>query len=130
MNSIIKKIRQCNASDFDKTVWLAALNIPAGRVSTYKEIATKIGRQCQRAVGNSLNKNPFAPDVPCHRVVRSNGCVGGFASGQKKKSALLKKESIIISNNRIVDFKKVLFNFSRQKTKDSKRKTEALYQTN
>jgi len=63
-----------------------------------------------RAVGNAMNKNPYAPEVPCHRVIKSNGFVGGFASGPKKKIQMLKKEGIEIKNNKI-DLKKYLYKF-------------------
>lgn len=63
---------------------------------TYKEVAMAIGLpKAYRAVGNALNKNPFAPKVPCHRVIRSDGTIGGFASGTKKKIELLKREKAI-----------------------------------
>ena len=61
-----------------------------------------------RAVGTALNKNPFAPRVPCHRVVNSNGFVGQFAKGINTKIKLLKKEGIKIKNNKIEDFDKIL----------------------
>jgi len=57
-----------------------------------------------------LNKNPYAPKVPCHRVIRSNGEVGGFANGTNKKIAILKKEGIIISKGKI-DLNKYLYEF-------------------
>ncbi|HWA64450.1 MAG TPA: MGMT family protein, partial [Candidatus Paceibacterota bacterium] len=60
------------------------------------QVAAAIGRpRAARAVGNALNKNPFAPEVPCHRVIRSDGSTGGFAFGRKKKIQLLKKEGAI-----------------------------------
>jgi len=62
-----------------------------------------------RPVGNALNKNPFAPKVPCHRVVRSDGSLGGFATGAAKKKALLSKEGVRIEGNKLKDFEKVLF---------------------
>lgn len=67
---------------------------------TYAEVAAAIGRpRAARAVGNALNKNPFSfeagGDVPCHRVIRSDGSTGGFASGPAAKMRLLKKEKAI-----------------------------------
>ncbi len=64
-----------------------------------------------RAVGNALNKNPFAPLVPCHRVVSSDGSLGGFAYGSKAKIVLLKKEGVAVKNNQIVDFEKKIWRF-------------------
>jgi O-6-methylguanine DNA methyltransferase len=69
-------------------------------------LAQAIGHpRAARAVGNVLNKNPFAPEVPCHRVVRSDGRVGGYAWGEICKVKLLKQEGIIIKGDRIRDFK-------------------------
>ncbi|MBS3159704.1 MGMT family protein [Candidatus Woesearchaeota archaeon] len=84
-------------------------NIPKGRVTTYKEIAMAINTKAYRWVGQVLKKNPYAPRIPCHRVVCSNGFIGGFATGTEKKIELLEKEGIIIKNNKIVDFEKKLF---------------------
>lgn len=66
-------------SPFEKKVYAAVKRIPAGEVRTYGWVAERIGRpRAARAVGNALNRNPFAPAVPCHRVVAKNG-LGGFA---------------------------------------------------
>lgn len=64
-----------------------------------------------RAVGQAMNKNPYAPRVPCHRVVSSDGGIGGFAIGVDKKIAILKKEGVLVKNNRIVDFENKLYTF-------------------
>jgi len=85
--------------------------VPKGKVTTYKAIASALNTKAYRAVGTAMNKNPYAPKIPCHRVVCSDGKVGGFASGTKKKIAMLRKEGMQIKNNRIVDFQKVLFTF-------------------
>lgn len=80
--------------------------VPRGKVTTYAELARSVGSpKAARAVGNAMNRNPFAPKVPCHRVVKSNGKVGGFASGTKKKTEMLKAEGIEITNE-VVDLKK------------------------
>jgi methylated-DNA-[protein]-cysteine S-methyltransferase len=79
--------------------------IPRGKVITYREIAIALGNpNASRAVGNACNKNPFAPKVPCHRVVKSNGFLGGYAEGLKNKIFLLEKEGVKIKNNKIVNF--------------------------
>lgn len=84
-----------NLTDFEKKVYLAALKIPHGEVRSYKWIAAKIGRpKAYRAVGNALNKNPYIGTVPCHRVVKSDGSIGGFAKGVGHKRKLLKSELI------------------------------------
>lgn len=92
---------------FSKKVYEICKKIPKGKVSTYKEIAKKLNSKAYRAVGTALNKNPYAPKVPCHRVINSNGKVGGFASGIDNKIKMLKQEGIIIKNNKI-DLEKYL----------------------
>ena len=83
---------------FQKKIYDAVHGIPAGKVSTYAHIAAVAGNpHAMRAVGNALNKNPFA-SIPCHRVVRSDARVGGFARGTRAKTRLLKKEGVIIKN--------------------------------
>ena len=94
--------------NFNQRVWKLCKKIPKGKVSTYKEIAEAMDIKAYRAVGNALNRNPYAPVVPCHRVVNSDGRVGGFARGTAAKVKLLKKEGIEIKNNKI-DLKKYLF---------------------
>lgn len=67
-------------------------NIPEGKTMTYSEVAKKAGSpKAYRAVGNILNKN-YDPLIPCHRVIRSDGSIGGYNRGRKKKEELLKKE--------------------------------------
>ena len=75
--------------------------VPKGRVTTYKALAHALNTKAYRAVGNAMNKNPYAPVVPCHRVINSNGELGGFASGINNKIKLLEKEGIAIENNKI-----------------------------
>ena len=96
---------------FSQKIWRLTKKIPKGRVSTYKILAETAGTKGYRAVGNALNKNPFAPSVPCHRVVDSKGHLHGYAHGLKKKAEILRKEGIKIKNNKIVDFEKVVFRF-------------------
>jgi methylated-DNA-[protein]-cysteine S-methyltransferase len=97
---------------FNKAVLKKIKDIPAGRVTTYGLVARALRRPgAARAVGNALNKNPDAPQVPCHRVVKSDGSQGGYAGGAKIKIVLLKKEGVRIINNKIVDFNLILFKF-------------------
>ncbi|MEW6556886.1 MAG: MGMT family protein [Elusimicrobiota bacterium] len=95
-----RKIQNSDYPAFYKQVWLECLKIKKGHLSTYSEIARRIGKpKSARAVGNALAKNPFAPEVPCHRVIRKNGKLGGYSKGLKQKLRLLtneKKNSIII----------------------------------
>jgi len=100
---------------FAQGVYKLTKLIPKGKVSTYKEVAGSLNNpKAARAVGNALNKNPYAPQVPCHRVIKSNGEVGGFAGGTNKKIAILKKEAIIIDKGKI-DLKKYLYEFKVKK---------------
>jgi methylated-DNA-[protein]-cysteine S-methyltransferase len=85
--------------------------IPQGRVTTYKELARKLKTKGYRAVGQIVGKNPNAPKVPCHRVVRSDGGLGGYAFGLEKKIEILAAEGVKISNGKIVDFEKKLYEF-------------------
>jgi methylated-DNA-[protein]-cysteine S-methyltransferase len=96
---------------FSEKVWHLCSRIPKGKVTTYKIIAEKLGTNAYRAVGNALNKNPHWPEVPCHRVIGSDGSLTGFASGLRKKEQLLKKEGIKIKNGKIACLNKVLFRF-------------------
>lgn len=84
-----------NYTSFEQRVWKACASIPAGQTRTYGWLARKIGKPgAARAVGSALGKNPFAPTIPCHRVVRSDGGLGGYSGqgGIKTKAALLEKE--------------------------------------
>ena len=92
---------------FSERVWEAAKHVPKGRVTTYKEIAHALGCRAYRAVGNALNRNPYAPIVPCHRIVGSDGSLAGFAQGLKKKEMLLKSEGVAIEKGKVKNFKKV-----------------------
>ncbi len=97
---------------FDESVWLLLCRIPKGKITTYKHIAIALGKpNASRAVGNACNRNPNAPHVPCHRVVRSDGSIGGYAKGVKRKVALLKAEGVRIKNNKALLFSKQLFEF-------------------
>jgi O-6-methylguanine DNA methyltransferase len=101
---------------FDERVWKLMERIPKGKVTTYGQIAKKLNTKAYRAVGNACRKNPYAPRVPCHRVVRSDGTIGGFGgkiSGKNvgEKTQLLREEEVEVRNGRVVDFEKVLFRF-------------------
>lgn len=101
---------------FEEEVWNLMKRIPKGKVTTYALIATKLNSRAYRAVGNACRRNPYAPIVPCHRVVRSDGSIGGFGgrtAGKtiEKKIRLLKNENVEVKNGRIMNFEKVLFKF-------------------
>ena len=90
--------------------------IPKGKVTTYALIAKKLHTKAYQAVGNACRENPYAPRVPCHRVVKSDGTIGGFAGKTKGKTVrnkieLLRREKVRVKDGKIVDFEKVLFKF-------------------
>ncbi len=94
--------------DFTAKVFSACKRIPKGKVATYSWIARAIGKpKSARAVGNALNKNR-SKSVPCHRVIRSDGTVGGFADGTEAKIKMLRAEGIWIKKGKIG--KEFLFN--------------------
>ena len=100
---------------FNQKIYNLLKKVPKGKVTTYRILAEAIGTKAYRAVGQSMKNNPFAPEVPCHRVVASDGNIGGFSreinpnsKEVKKKINMLRKEGVKIRNNRIVEFKKVL----------------------
>lgn len=83
-------------TSFQEKVYSAVKKIPKGEVRTYKQIARAIGHpRAFRAVGNALNKNPDLKTIPCHRVVRSDGKIGGYRGGVKKKRTLLLLEGAL-----------------------------------
>jgi methylated-DNA-[protein]-cysteine S-methyltransferase len=81
---------------FQRKVWTALLKIPYGETRTYSQIAKMVGRpSAQRAVGNAVGKNPLPVLIPCHRVVRSDGTLGGFSGGVGIKPLLLALEGVV-----------------------------------
>ena len=98
---------------FQSECYEALKTVPKGKVITYAGLAREIGKpKAHRAVGNAMNKNPFAPKVPCHRVVKSNGELGGFADDINVKIKRLHEEGVDVLNNKIVNFKSILFSES------------------
>ncbi|HEX9722575.1 MAG TPA: MGMT family protein [Candidatus Paceibacterota bacterium] len=82
---------------FEQKVYNEVKKIPKGQVRTYKEIARAIGRpRAYRAVGNALNRNPDLTTIPCHRVVRSDGKIGGYRYGTHRKQKLLAEEGVFV----------------------------------
>ena len=96
VNELPLNINKLEGTEFQKKVWNEIKKIPYGETRSYKEVALAIGHpQSIRAVANACAKNPYAPIVPCHRVVRSDGNLGGYSAkgGIKKKAELLRIES-------------------------------------
>ncbi|MFO7710973.1 MAG: MGMT family protein [Candidatus Woesearchaeota archaeon] len=91
---------------FQDKVYEIVRKVPPGKVTTYKDIAHLLSTRAYRAVGNALNRNPYWPDVPCHRVVSTDGSIGGFARGKDEKKRLLEEEGIIFDEDKIRGFQK------------------------
>lgn len=98
-------------SRFQASVLVLISKVPKGKVTTYKELARALGRpRAWRAVANALARNPHPIKIPCHRVVRSDGKIGGYRLGTKQKAKLLAVEGIEVQNGRIL-LSKYLFQF-------------------
>lgn len=95
--------------NFNEKCYAILRKVPRGKVTTYGELARAVGSpRASRAVGNAMNSNPYAPKVPCHRVVGSDGKMTGFASGIPAKVKMLKAEGVEIVNGK-VDLDKYLY---------------------
>jgi methylated-DNA-[protein]-cysteine S-methyltransferase len=101
---------ESNSSHIKDEVYKMLLKIPAGKVSTYGDIAKALGYpKAARLIGRILHENPNPVVIPCHRIVHSNGDLGGYAYGSTKKRKLLEKEGIKFSDNdyaRLKEFQK------------------------
>lgn len=100
----------------DEKVYELCKRIPEGKISTYKILGKRLNTKAYRAIGQCLKKNPYAPIVPCHRIVSNSGFIGGFkgkTSGKEiqEKIKLLEKEGIKVKDNKIINFEKVLYRF-------------------
>ena len=107
--------------DFTSRILDALVRIPAGRVSTYAELASSVSSpRHARAAGNALKKNLLAPGVPCHRIIRSDGRVGGYSArgGVGEKIRLLRSEGIRVTGGRVEGLSAVLFRFPRREKND------------
>ena len=94
---------------FDERCYALLRQIPRGRVSSYREIAHALGTRAYRAVGNAMNRNPYDTDIyPCHRVVKSDGTIGGYAHGSEAKIRRLEEEGVAVKEGKIVNFEKIL----------------------
>ena len=93
-------------------VYKKLLQVPKGKITTYGELSKAVGlKNGQRAIGMIMKKNPFPVIVPCHRVVKSDGKIGGYVYGERVKSQMLAKEGIKIKDGQIIDFDKEKFCF-------------------
>jgi len=87
--------------NFQKDVLQEVVEIPYGKVKTYKQIAEAVDSKAYRAVGTAIGRNPLPIIIPCHRVVKSDLSIGGFLGGTKMKKEILENEGICIVNNKI-----------------------------
>lgn len=98
-------------SDLSERCYAMLHRIPKGKVTTYKILAEALGTKGYRAVGQILKRNPNPISCPCHRVVSSDGKIGGFLFGHEKKISLLEEEGVKIKNRRLVELRDVLHEF-------------------
>lgn len=98
-------------SSFNERCYELLNNIPRGKVTTYKELAQALGTKAWRAVGTAMAKNDNLINIPCHRVVRSDGSVGQYALGTNKKSNLLSSEGVEILDGKVKNLDKFIFRF-------------------
>jgi len=106
MQTQLDRIARSNRTQYEKRVWTALCQVPKGQVTTYGILAAHL-KSSPRAVGNALRRNPFAPQVPCHRVVATGGALGGFKGKWPKdgegitideKKMLLRREGVKIDD--------------------------------
>lgn len=96
----------------EKTVYKKLLEVPNGKVTTYGELAKAVGLvNGQRVIGKIMNKNPYPSIIPCHRVVKSDGKLGGYAYGAIVKKNMLEKEGLKIKNGKISDWEEKIYQF-------------------
>ena len=96
----------------EERIYKKLLQVPCGKITTYGELSRSVGlKNGQRVVGQIMKKNPFPVIIPCHRVVKSNGDIGGYAFGINVKKTMLSKEGICIKKDRIENFKNIYFKF-------------------
>ena len=98
--------------NLDKKIYKKLLEVPKGKITTYGELAKAVGlKNGQRVVGKIMNKNPYPVIIPCHRVIKSDGKVGGYAYGEDVKSDMLTREGIVINNGKILDLENKIYRF-------------------
>ena len=93
---MLLNLNNLEGTEFQKKVWKEILKIPKGQTRTYKDIALSIGSpKSYRAVANACGKNPLPVTIPCHRVIKSDGSIGGYSAkgGVEKKKILLSGET-------------------------------------
>lgn len=98
--------------NLSELVYKKLTQVPEGKVTTYSELAKAVSlKNGQRVIGQIMKKNPFPVIIPCHRVVKSDGKIGGYAYGAKVKTNMLKNEGIKIQNGKIQEWNKKFYKF-------------------
>jgi len=93
-------------------VYKKLLDVPSGKITTYGELAKAVGlKNGQRKIGQIMKNNPLPVVIPCHRVVKSDGTIGGYAFGVEIKVNMLSKEGVKISKGKILDYENKMFYF-------------------
>ena len=96
-------LRNKDFTEFQKKVYRAVSQIPKGETKSYKWVAARIGSPlASRAVGNALNRNPYPGIIPCHRVVKSDGSIGGYSKGAEHKKRILKDEGLTVRRGAVI----------------------------
>lgn len=103
MTDDIRKVVEtdCHITDFQRKVYLALLDVPRGSTISYRELGERIGCHSAQAIGQALKRNPFAPDVPCHRVIRSDGTIGGFYG--KTEGEMIERKRKLLEEERLAN---------------------------
>ena len=97
-----KVLGSTEITPFQRRVYLALLDVPPGTTITYGELAERIGCRSAQAIGQALRRNPFAPEVPCHRVVAADGSLGGY-NGEREGEQIEYKRKLLEAENKIHD---------------------------
>ena len=98
--------------NLEQRVYKKLTQVPPGKVTSYGELAKAVGlKNGQRVIGQIMKKNPYPVIIPCHRVVKSDGKIGGYAYGDKIKTNMLKKEGLAIKDGKILDWNKKFYKF-------------------
>ncbi|HXG14557.1 MAG TPA: MGMT family protein [Candidatus Nitrosotenuis sp.] len=99
-------------NELERQVYKTLLKVPKGKVTTYSELAKAVGlKNGQRVIGRIMNRNPFPVIIPCHRVVKSDGKIGGYFYGQEVKTKMLSDEGLVVRDGKIQDWEKSVFRF-------------------
>jgi O-6-methylguanine DNA methyltransferase len=96
--------------DYNESVYCILMQVPRGKVTTYKLIACALGNpRSSRAVGNALGRNPDLDRVPCYLVIKSDGSIGGYRGGIQEKIRRLRSDGITVKDGLVLDLEKILF---------------------